>query len=187
MGAITRAAEGYDRRAFTVEEVLRMQGVGIFSERERYELIAGEIVSMQSKGPLHETLKSELTIAMAKALPDNLILSVEPSVYLSKDTFVDPDLIVFPRRVTFHELKGADILLLIEVAASSLTYDKGVKVDVYAKYKVHEYWVVDAYTRTTHQFFDPHRGKWRRRAEVGPGKPLTHALLPGFSIRLSDY
>jgi Uma2 family endonuclease len=187
MGAVTRAAEGFDRRAFTVNEVLRMQDAGIFSERERFELIEGEIVPMQAKGPLHETLKSELNMAMAKALPSNLILSVEPSVYLSADTFVGPDIIVFPRPVKFDNLKGSDILLLIEVAASSLTYDRSVKVDLYAKYNVHEYWLVDAYQRTTHQFIDPHRGKWRRGNEVGSGEALTHSLLPGFSIRLSDY
>ena len=187
MGAVSRAAEALDRRAFTVSEVLRMQEAGIFAEHERFELIEGEIVMMQSKGPLHETLKAALNIAIVRALPDTLWMAVEPSVYLSKDTFVDPDLIVFPREVTFDKLKGSDILLLIEVAATSLTYDTGVKRDLYARYKIQEYWIVDAYQRTTHQHFEPHRNKWKRRATVGPGEALTHALLPGFSIRLSDY
>jgi hypothetical protein len=101
MGAVTRAAEGLDRRAFTVSEVLRMQEAGIFGERERFELIEGEIVRMQAKGPLHETLKAAQ-------------------------------------------------------------------------------W-------TTHRFFEPHDGEWRREDKVGPVEALTHSALPGFSIRLSDY
>jgi hypothetical protein len=58
---------------------------------------------------------------------------------------------------------------------------------MYAKYKILECWVVDAYARTTYQFFEPYRGEWRRRDEVGPGQSLTHTFLPGFSIRLFDY
>ena len=48
-GSVTRAAEGFDRRAFTVDEVLRMQEAGIISEDENFELIEGEIVPMQAK------------------------------------------------------------------------------------------------------------------------------------------
>lgn len=186
MRAVTRAAEDFDRRAFTVSEVLRMQEAGIFGERERFELIEGEIVLMQAKGPLHETLKAALNIAIVKALPDRLWMAVEPSVYLSEDTFVDPDIIVFPQDVKMENLKGSDILLTIEVAATSLAYDRGVKLGLYAKYGIQEYWVVDAYQRTTHRFFEPQRGKWRREDKVGPDEALTHPRLPGFSIRLSD-
>ena len=50
-GSVTRAAEGFDRRAFTVDEVLRMQEAGIISEDENFELIEGEIVPMQAKTP----------------------------------------------------------------------------------------------------------------------------------------
>jgi Uma2 family endonuclease len=52
-GSVTRAAEGFDRRAFTVEEVLRMQEAGIISEDENFELIEGEIVPMQAKTHAH--------------------------------------------------------------------------------------------------------------------------------------
>ena len=187
MGAVSRAAEGYDRRAFTVSEVLRMQEAGVFAESERFELIEGEIVVMQAKGPLHETIKAELNVAIVRAMPDHIWMAVEPSVYLTEDTFVDPDIIVFPRSVSIKDLKGSDILLLIEVSASSLTYDSGVKRALYAKHKVQEYWIIDVYQRTAEKFLEPFRGKWKRRETVGPGEALTHPLLPGFSLRLSDF
>ena len=184
---VTRAAEGFDRRAFTVSEILRMQDAGILSEDENFELIEGEIVAMQAKGPIHETLKAACNIAIVRALPEHLWMAVEASVYLNKNTIVEPDLIVFPHAVKMENLKGSDILLAIEISASSLEYDLGIKSHLYAKYKIHEYWVVDVYGRTTYQHFGPSRGDWRRRAEVGPTEALTHALLPGFAIRLSDY
>ena len=66
---VTRAAEGFDRRSFTVAEILRMQDAGIISEEENFELIEGEIVPMQAKSHAHELIKSALNIAIARALP----------------------------------------------------------------------------------------------------------------------
>ena len=60
--SVTRAAEGFDRRAFTVDEILRMQEAGIISEDENFELIEGEIVPMQAKTHVHELLKSALNL-----------------------------------------------------------------------------------------------------------------------------
>ena len=187
MRAVSRAAGGFDRRAFTVSEVLRMQEAGIISDEERYELIEGEIVLMQAKGPVHETLKSALTYHLVRALPETLWFGVEATLYLSDDTLVEPDIVIYPRALRKEGPKGADVVLAIEVSASSLEYDRGFKAQLYAKHKIQEYWVVDAFNRTTYQFADPHSRNWRRRVERGPGETLTHAALPGFSIRLSDY
>ena len=104
---VTRAAEGFDRRSFTVAEILRMQDAGIIADDENFELIEGEIVPKQAKTHVHELLKSALNIAIARALPENLWMGVETTIYLSPNTFVEPDLVVYPkvvdaaRRVTF--------------------------------------------------------------------------------------
>jgi hypothetical protein len=68
---VTRAAEGFDRRSFTVAEILRMQDAGIIPEEENFELIEGEIVPMQAKTHAHELKKSALTLAVAPAHPAN--------------------------------------------------------------------------------------------------------------------
>ena len=65
---VTRAAEGFDRRSFTVAEILRMQDAGIISEEENFELIEGEIVPMQAKTHIHELIKSALILAVARAV-----------------------------------------------------------------------------------------------------------------------
>src|SRR5271157_4369064 len=113
---VTRAAEGFDRRSFTVAEILRMQDAGIISEEENFELIEGEIVPMQAKTHIHELIKSALNLAIARALPDRLWLGVETTIYLSANTFVE--LVVYPRGIKLEEVKGSDILLAIEVAAT---------------------------------------------------------------------
>jgi Uma2 family endonuclease len=187
MRAVTRAAEGFDRRAFTVNEILRMQDAGIISEDENFELIEGEIVPMQAKSHIHERLKSAFNFALVPAIPKGLWLGVETTLYLSDDTFVEPDLVVYPDGMQLESVRGPDIILAIEVAVTSLAYDREFKAGLYAKHKVQEYWVVDAPARRTFQFAAPRGKGWRRRAEREPEDVLTHPALPGFSIRLSDY
>ncbi len=113
---VTRAAEGFDRRSFTVAEILRMQDAGIISDEENFELIEGEIVPMQAKTHVHELIKSALNIAIARALPERMWLGVETTIYLSPNTFVEPDLVIYPKGIKLEEVKGSDILLAIEVA-----------------------------------------------------------------------
>ena len=182
---VTRAAEGFDRRAFTVDEILRMQDAGILSEDENFELIEGEIVPMQAKSHVHELIKSALNLGVARALPDDLWLGVESSIYLSANTFVEPDLVVYPRGLKLETIRGADILLAIEVALTSLDYDRGLKARLYARHGVNELWVVDAARRITFVHTGPDGEDWRSIVERSPDEALTFAALPGFSVRLA--
>ncbi len=181
---VTRAAEGFDRRSFTVAEILRMQDAGIISEDENFELIEGEIVPMQAKTHVHELIKSALNIGVVRALPDRLWLGVETTIYLSANTFVEPDLTIYPKGIKLEEVKGSDILLAIEVALTSLAYDRGLKARLYARHGVNELWVIDAARRQTFVHSGPGPKGWQSVVELGPNDPLTSAALPGFSIRL---
>jgi len=183
---VTRAAEGFDRRSFTVDEILRMQDAGIISEDENFELIEGEIVPMQAKTHVHELIKSALNIGIARALPDKLWLGVESTIYLSPDTFVEPDLVVYPKGIKLEEVKGSDILLAIEVALTSLPYDRGLKAALYARHAFRELWVIDAGNRRAFVHQGPQPSGWRSIVERGPDDPLALSALPGFSARLGD-
>jgi Uma2 family endonuclease len=182
--SVTRAAEGFDRRAFTVDEILRMQEAGIISDDENFELIEGEIVPMQAKTHIHELIKSALTFGVVHALPDHLWFGVESTMYLSKHTFVEPDLVVYPRGIKLEEVKGTDILLAIEVALTSLAYDRGLKAQLCARHGVRELWVIDAAERRAHIHTTPKAGVWERIVECGPQDELTCAAIPGFSTKL---
>jgi Uma2 family endonuclease len=173
------------RRAFTVDEVLRMQDAGIFGPDERFELIEGEIVGMQAKNSLHERVKLALNRALSRSLPDDLQLGVETTLYLSKQTFLEPDLTIFPMMAT-ADVRGPDILLAIEVADSSLPYDRGLKAQLYAKYGVRELWVIDAKGLTTHVHKAPVDGKWTSVAAMRADAMLTHPAAPGFAVKLGE-
>jgi Uma2 family endonuclease len=183
---VTRAAEGFNRRCFSVDEILRMQDAGIISEDENFELIEGEIVPMQAKAHVHELIKSALNIAIARALPERLWLGVETTIYLSPYTFVEPDLVVYPKGLKLEEVKGSDILLAIEVALTSLDYDRGLKARLYSRHGVNEFWVIDAARRRTFVHTGPEADSWGSIIERGPDAALTFAALPDFSVRLAS-
>ena len=114
--ALTRAVDGFARRAFTVNEVLRMIDAGVIGRDEKFELIEGEIVPVSPRHDPHERVKSGLILWMASRLPGDLWLGVESSIYLAERTFVEPDLSIFARSLKLKEVRGPNLLLVIEVA-----------------------------------------------------------------------
>ena len=187
MRAVTRAAEGYDRRAFTVSEILRVQETGILVENEKFELIGGEIVPVPRRTHAHELMKSALLIGIGKALPDALWMSVHSPFYLSDDTLLKPEIAVFPRGAQLESLRGPDVLLAVDVLGANRSYSFDFKPRLYARHKFRELWLVDPETRVTHRLSSPAGQSWRERSATGPDEILTPPALPGFSIRLSDY
>ena len=189
--AVTTAAKGFPRRAFTVEDVSRMIEAGVIREDERFELVEGEIVMMTAKGIAHERVKSALNIAIVRALPEDLTIGVEATLSLTDMTMLEPDIAVFPKELfrkstTFIQLDPGEAHLVVEIAASSLAYDNGLKARLYARHGVKEFWVIDANTRSTWVHGGPSGERWSSITERGPQDALTAPALPGFSIRLGE-
>jgi Uma2 family endonuclease len=190
--AATTAAEGFPRRAFTVEDISRMIEAGVIHEDEKFELIEGEIVMMAAKGIAHERIKSALTIAVARALPDHLTFGVETTLRLTNTIMLEPDIAVFPKELFqksasgFAQLDPGEAHLVIEVSTSSIGYDKRLKARLYARHRVREYWVVDANEGTTWVHTAPSGDGWSSIIERGPQDALTTPALPGLSIRLGE-
>jgi Uma2 family endonuclease len=183
---LTQAAEGFSRRVFTVKDVLRMQKTGVIGPDEKFELVEGEIVPMQSKTHVHELIKSDLNLRIARALPDDLWLGVESSMYLSDRTILEPDLVIYKRGLKLETIKGPDIILAIEVALTTLTYDRGLKASLYAKYGVQELWVIDAKKRRAFVHKAASAKGWGAVSEHGPKALMKCAALPGFEVRLGE-
>ncbi len=190
--AVTTAAEGFPRRAFTVDDIARMIEAGIIGEDEKFELIEGEIVMMASKGIAHERIKSALLIAVARTLPDDLTMGVGVTLRLTDTTMLEPDIAVFPKALFkksstgFAQLDPGKACLVIEVAVSSLAYDKGLKARLYARHRVREFWVIDANERTTFVHTGPNGDGWSSIVKFGPQDTLTPSAVPSLSIRLAD-
>ena len=183
---VTKAADGFARRAFTVKDVLKMQRKGIIGPDEKFELVEGEIVPMQSKSHAHEIIKSDILIKMSRALPDSLWMGVESSMYLSDRTILEPDIVLYQRGLKLESIKGPDIILAIEVAVTTFAFDRGLKASLYARYGVQELWVIDAKKRRTFVHKQATPAGWQEIAGHGPEATLAVAAVPGYAVRLIE-
>jgi Uma2 family endonuclease len=147
-------AEGLPRRRFKVADVVRMVEVGLIGEDERLEVLGGEIVEMSPKGYRHEGLKGALNRLWGRTCPPGFDYLQETGLYLSDDTYLSPDFVAFSAATDLRDLKGAEVLLAIEIADSSLAYDLRRKPQIYASFGVRELWVIDVQGERTHV----HRG-----------------------------
>lgn len=190
--AITRAAEGFPRRAFTVDDISRMIEAGVIGEDENFELIEGDLVVMAAKHVGHDGIKNALNMALARSAPDGFFVAIECTLQLAKDILVEPDIAIVSRAVyaadrkSFARPRPQDVPLLIEIAASSLAYGRGVKARLYARHGFREFWLIDANERITWVHTAPSGEIWSSVVERGPQDALTTPAVPGFSIRLAD-
>jgi len=117
-------------------------------------------------------------------------MAVEMSIQFNGDTLLEPDLVVFESKAllksdaNFCQFRSGGVLLAIEVASSSLSYDRRIKAPIYAHHGVREYWVVDADARLAWVHTGPSDDGWASIVEVGLDEKLTTPTLPAFSICL---
>ena len=118
-GRVTRAAEGLERRRFTVAEVEAMVAAGVVGEDERVELIGGELVPMSPKGHRHEVVKVALVHRWYRAVPEDCRLIPATTFRLSADTYLEPDIVIYPRASGLKGLSGPGVLLVVETQRES--------------------------------------------------------------------
>jgi Uma2 family endonuclease len=184
---VTSAAEGLPRRRFTVAEVEAMVTAGVMEEDERVELIGGELVPMSPKGFEHEVLKTALLDRWYR-LPDREADLVAATTFrLSEDTYLEPDVVIYPRTTGIRGLGARNVLLVVEIADSSLRYDIGRKAALYASFGIRELWVIDAVRLTTRVFREPAADGYRNASDFGPADRLTPLIAPqAFALRLDE-
>jgi Uma2 family endonuclease len=134
------------RRQFTVAEYYRMAAAGILDEDDRVELIEGEIIQMPSIGEAHASCVNRLNESLIIGAHGRAVVTVQNPLRVDDRSEPVPDLLLAHRRADFYAAAHptpADVLLLIEVSDTTLTYDRGTKVPLYAHNGVSEIWVVD--------------------------------------------
>jgi Uma2 family endonuclease len=135
-----------ERRVFTVDEYDRLIETGFFRPDERLELVDGEIVTMSPIGTRHAACVGRLTDLLGARLGRRALVWVQNPVVLGERDEFQPDVAVLRRRDDYYATARpgpSDVLLLIEVADTTLTYDRSVKVPRYGVAGVPEVWLVD--------------------------------------------
>jgi Uma2 family endonuclease len=168
-----------------VSEIERLAVGGYFRDDDRFELVGGEIVPMSPKGRRHELIRGALAYRFTRAAPESVFVISEPQFNLAEDTYTVPDVLIHPAAIKTPDVRGKDALLVVEVAETSLPYDRGMKARLYAFHGVREYWVVNAATLVTAVYTRPSATGYGDTKEIGPGSSLSPILVPALTISLA--
>ncbi|KAB8330781.1 Uma2 family endonuclease [Scytonema tolypothrichoides VB-61278] len=180
-------------KRFTIAEYERLAELGFFREDERVELINGEIISMVSKGRPHSVCETRLERELYKLVGERVILRGQQPIIIPNYNEPEPDRVIAQNRD--DDYLGAhpsptDILLLIEIADSSLKYDQEVKLPIYAQAGVSNYWIfnlVDSCLECYSESYQDLQGKfgYRRKLIFLPNESVNLPFLPNLSLDLS--
>jgi Uma2 family endonuclease len=164
---------------FSAREFWLLADAGVFREFVRTELIEGEICVVNSiwsrHARAHATLTFELGLAI-RSLHSPLVLLTAPSTELSDDSIPEPD-IAIARNADGKALQGADVQLAVEISDTTLDFDLGRKLRMYARHGVPEYWVADVAGKVIHQHWEPQDESFAQTRTVSFGEPITAATI----------
>lgn len=172
------AAEGMPRRRFTVADVEAMVAAGILDEDERVELIGGELVPMSAKGNHHEVMKAALLDRWIRCRTEDVRLIPVTTFRLSLDTYLEPDVVIYPRASGLKNLSADNVLLVVEIADTSLRYDVGRKAVLYAGFGVRELWVIDALRMALRIFRQPGADGYAEQRDLERDADALAAFAP---------
>lgn len=185
MSTVSEARPRYHK--LKVADYYRMAEVGILAPDARVELIDGEIIDMVPIGSAHASCVDRLLRVLSGSVGEQAIVRVQNPLRLGDFSEPGPDLMLLKPKEDFYASRhpaADDVLLLIEVSDTSLQYDLGVKIPLYAAHGVGEVWVVDLAGRCLLMHREP-AGKAYRRVESSESlATVAPSALPGVTLDL---
>ena len=129
----------------SVEDYHRMGEAGIFEDKERVELINGEIMVRSPISTYHNSHVDKAAKFFFETLSNEANIRTQGSVRLDNFSEPEPDITILKYREDFYRDKQPgpdDILLMVEVSPQTLTKDRTLKLSKYARSGIPEYWIV---------------------------------------------
>lgn len=184
----TSAEEILRRHRLNVDEYYRMAEAGILGPDARVELIEGEIIDMAPIGSRHAAVVRQLAHILHQNVGDQAIVSTQNPVRLDEYSEPEPDLALLRPRDDFYAAAHpgpGDVLLIIEVADTSLRYDREIKIPLYARHGIPEVWLVDLENERLLRFLEPGPDGYRTEEDVTGIAPIRPTRLPEIEVDLS--
>lgn len=177
------------RKRFTTDEYHQITEAGILGENDRVELIEGEILEMAAIGSFHAACVGRLTRLFTKVFSDSLIVWVQNPIQISGYSEPEPDLALLKNRPDFYAENHPtpeDVYLIVEVADSSLAYDRGFKLPVYARSGIIEVWLVDLGNASVEAHSQPSTHGYKLIRKFWKGDALVLEAFPEVSFQVED-
>ncbi len=183
-----RMPSGVTRRPLTTSAYHSMIAAGILGPEDRVELLAGEIYEAASAGSPHSGCVMRLTRWFSDRVGDRALVSVRNPVEISELSEPEPDLSLLDPRETFYADRNPrpeEVLLLIEVAATSYEFDRGVKLPLYAEAGIREVWIIALERAVVEVHRDPAEGEYRWTRSLRRGDTVTPLALRDLRLDVS--
>lgn len=175
---------------FTVADYYAMVPAGILSEEDRVELLDGVVYDMAPiTGEHNYSTNMGVADAIKESLGSQVVISVQGPLRLDDGSQPQPDVLLlrpprsrYRRRIPTPE----DVLLVVEVAYSSLTHDRVRKVPAYARAGIPELWIVNWPEQTIERWAEPADGEYRQHDVFSRGQSLAPRAFPDCQLAVDD-
>jgi Uma2 family endonuclease len=178
-----------ESRLFTAKEYQHLVEVGILNEDERIELIEGRIVRMAPKNIKHAMATRRANRCFTRVLGERVIISVQDPVLLNGFSEPEPDIVLLAppddRYLESHPTPK-DIFLVLEIADSSLAYDRGVKCPLFAKNGILQFCLLNFQNRELEDYREPGPNGYRRKQTYSEDESFNLVAFPKISIKVND-
>jgi len=173
---------------FTVDTYQRLGELGILGAADRVELIDGQVVEMSPIGDRHASCVRRLIGLFARHLVDVAVIDAQNPVVLGQRDAPQPDVTLLQPRANGypHHPRAEDILLVIEVADTTLAYDRDTKMPLYARAGIPEAWLVDLAADVIQVHRNPAGGEYTSVRTVSRGNPITPLCFPNMKVSADD-
>jgi Uma2 family endonuclease len=177
------------RRLLTLDEFHRMGEAGILKEDDRVELVEGEMIEMTPGGTRHAAMVDLLAGWFGRAVRDQAGVAVQRPIDLPPSSELAPDLALLRGHPGACALdapaRAGDVLLVIEVADSTLAYDRETKMPIYARHGIPEAWLVNVNAQSLTIFQDATESGYRRVLTPARDAAVSPTRLPHLTLHLS--
>ncbi|MEH2230547.1 MAG: Uma2 family endonuclease [Nostoc sp.] len=177
------------RRKFTVEQYHKMLESGILTEDDRVELIRGEIIEMSPIATKHAACVNRLVNLLVQLLGKRVIVAAQNPVALNDNSQLQPDVALLKPRDDFYATahpQPQDIFLLIEVADSTIEYDREEKIPLYAEANIIEVWLVDINEEIVEVYQQPTAAGYQDMQKFASGQTLSIKAFPDVNITVNE-
>lgn len=175
------------RRRFTVAEYYAIADAGILSETDRVELLDGDVIVMPPIGDWHAASVKGFNNTILPSLQGRAIIAVRDPERLGDDSEPQPDIMLLGWRDNFYRNGHAtpgDVLLLIEVADSSVEFDRAVKLAAYARVGIPEVWTAARSERRIESYRGPVAGHYADVHYFGAGESASPQAFPDVIVEV---
>ena len=177
------------RRLFTAEQFFQMIATGILTKYDHVELLEGEILEMTPIGRSHAACTATLTRIFILGIDGRGIVWSPGTIHLSDRSAPQPDLAVLrpnPRKYRDAYPVPEDVLLLVETSDSSLRRDRELKLPMYARAGIQEYWIVDVQDEVVDGYTSPANLNYASAQTFRRGEFISPAAFPDLAIAVDD-